>query len=198
MPVSSAKLDERIGPRWVGPTAILRTASPITVERPGRRRRGAGAGGTCELDLELPGGFFVAADFACCATTSWRGYSDRPKVSYNRTLYERQLGELVDHLGLQAPFHLVGLSMGGATAVNFTARQPGRVRRLVLIAPVVNNFKVPPILRLPGVGELVLRLAGLRFMRKRFAELAETLPDFMRYQKLFVAQTAYEGFRFSP
>ena len=123
-----------------------------------------------------------------------RGYSDRPGVAYNRALYERQLDELVHHLDLQDPFHLVGLSMGGATAVTYTAHHPDRVRRLVLIAPVINNFKVPPVLRLPVAGELVLRLVGQRFMRKRFAELTETLPDFERIQLKFVEQTAYKGF----
>ena len=59
---------------------------------------------------------------------------------------------------------------------------------------MINNFKVPPILRLPGVGELVLRLAGMRLMRKRFDELAETLPGFARYQERFVEQTVYKGF----
>ena len=124
-----------------------------------------------------------------------RGYSDRPRVTYERALYERQLHELVNHLDLQDAFHLVGLSMGGATAVNYTARHPERVRRLVLIAPVINNYKVPPILRLPVAGELALRLVGQRLMRKRFAELSATLPDFERVQLKFVAQTAYKGFQ---
>ena len=124
-----------------------------------------------------------------------RGYSDRPKVAYDRALYERQLHELVNHLDLQDSFHLVGLSMGGATSVNYTAHHPDCVRRLVLIAPVINNYKVPLILRIPVAGELALRLVGQRLMRKRFAELAATLPDFERVQLKFVAQTAYKGFR---
>jgi pimeloyl-ACP methyl ester carboxylesterase len=123
-----------------------------------------------------------------------RGYSDRPKVAYNRALYERQLHELVDHLAFDEPFDLVGLSMGGAMAVNYTAHHPARVRRLVLIAPVVNHFKVPRILRMPVVGELILRLVGLRFMRRRFAELAESLPDFEGVQRQFMEQTTYKGF----
>lgn len=123
-----------------------------------------------------------------------RGYSDRPRAPYDRALYERQLRELVDHLEVLAPFDLVGLSMGGAVAVNTTARHPARVRRLVLIAPVIHDYKVPMALRLPVVGEVLLRLLGLRIMRRRFAELAATLPDFARYQKIFVEQTAYAGF----
>ena len=123
-----------------------------------------------------------------------RGYSDRPRATYDRALYERQLRELVDRLDLHAPFDLVGLSMGGATAVNYTARHPARVRRLVLIAPVIHNYKVPMLLCLPVVGEAVLRLLGLWVMRRRFAELSATLPGFVRYQDLFMEQTAYAGF----
>ena len=132
---------------------------------------------------------------ALCYDQFGRGFSDRPKTTYNRALYERQLRELVDRLAFHEPFDLVGLSMGGATAVNYTARHPARVRRLVLIAPVVNHFKVPPILRLPVVGELTLRLAGLRFMHRRFAELAESLPGFEGVQRQFMEQTTYKGFQ---
>ena len=123
-----------------------------------------------------------------------RGYSDRPRATYDRALYERQLRELVDRLEFKDPFDLVGLSMGGATAVNYTARHPARVRRLVLIAPVIHNYKVPMLLCLPVVGEAVLRLLGLWVMRRRFAELSATLPGFVRYQDLFMEQTAYAGF----
>ncbi len=90
-----------------------------------------------------------------------RGYSDRPKVTYNRELYQRQLLELVDKLGLAKKFDLVGFSFGGATAVNFTAQNTARVRRLVLIAPVVNNFNVPSIFHIPIIGEFVAGVFGV-------------------------------------
>lgn len=64
-----------------------------------------------------------------------RGYSARPDVVYDQILFDRQLGELLDALGLTAPVHLVGLSMGSAIVVGFTARQPLRVSRLALLAP---------------------------------------------------------------
>jgi len=47
-----------------------------------------------------------------------RGYSDRPDVTYDQDLYKRQLLELLDKLALTEPFDLVGLSLGGGTAVN--------------------------------------------------------------------------------
>jgi len=126
-----------------------------------------------------------------------RGYSDRPDLTYNRNLYRKQLLELVDGLGLKTPFDLVGLSLGGATAVNFTATYPGRVRKLVLIAPVINNFKVPSLFQVPVLGEFAVRLNGIRFMVGRFREQLQTLPDFGIYQKRYTEQTTYKGFQCS-
>jgi len=78
-----------------------------------------------------------------------RGYSDRPDVTYNQELYQRQLLELVDKLGFKKFFDVIGYSLGGATATNFTARYPDRVGKLILISPVINNFKVPFVFRIP-------------------------------------------------
>lgn len=124
-----------------------------------------------------------------------RGYSDRPDIPYNRDLYRKQLLELVDELGLKHPFDLVGLSLGGATAVNFTATYPDRVRKLVLIAPVINDFKVPVLFQVPVLGEFAARLIGIRLIVSRFREQLQTVPDFKSYQKRYVEQTTYKGFQ---
>lgn len=124
-----------------------------------------------------------------------RGFSDRPVRTYNRALYARQLGELTDWLDLPKPFDLLGVSLGGAIAVHYTAHHPTHVRKLVLISPLINNYKIPALLRLPVVGELVLRLVGMRFMLHRFADLADTVPDFEPYRKRFEQQTAFKGFQ---
>lgn len=124
-----------------------------------------------------------------------RGYSDRPATDYNRGLYQRQLRELIDRLALKTPFDLIGLSMGGATAVNFTAQYPERVRKLVLIAPVIHDFKVPAAFRIPVVGEFAARLVGIRFIVNRFADLLAAIPDFDTYHRLFIEQTTYRGFQ---
>ena len=63
-----------------------------------------------------------------------RGYSDRPDVVYDQELYQKQLLELVDKLALIEPFDMVGLSLGGSTAVNFTARYPERVQGPFLLS----------------------------------------------------------------
>ena len=53
-----------------------------------------------------------------------RGYSDRPHTEYNRDLYRSQLLELLDQLGIKEPVDLVGMSLGGAIATDFTANYP--------------------------------------------------------------------------
>jgi pimeloyl-ACP methyl ester carboxylesterase len=124
-----------------------------------------------------------------------RGYSDRPDLPYNRNFYRKQLLELADGLELKTPFDLVGLSLGGATVVNFTATYPDRVRKLVLIAPVINNLKVPTLFQVPVLGEFAVRLNGIKFMVRRFREQLQTVPDFKIYQKRYTEQTAYKGFQ---
>jgi len=124
-----------------------------------------------------------------------RGYSDRPNVTYDQDLYKRQLLELVDKLALTELFDLVGLSLGGGTAVNFTARYPDRVRKLILISPLINNFKVPSFFRIPVFGEFMARIAGIRVIVNRFVSLFEKNPESEKYTRLFVEQTTYKGFQ---
>jgi pimeloyl-ACP methyl ester carboxylesterase len=124
-----------------------------------------------------------------------RGYSDRPEVTYDQDLHRKQLRELVDRLGLTKPFDLIGLSLGGGTAVNFTARYPERVDKLVLISPLINNTKVPSFFGIPVLGEFLARLAGIRFITNRFVSLVENHPESEKYTRLFVEQTTYKGFQ---
>jgi len=124
-----------------------------------------------------------------------RGYSDRPTVTYDQELYKRQLLELVDKLELTQEFHLIGLSLGGGTAVNFTAQCPDRVSKLVLISPLINNFKVPIIFQIPVIGEFIARLIGIKIIVDRFNSLFEGNPDSETYKMLFEEQTTYTGFQ---
>jgi len=124
-----------------------------------------------------------------------RGYSDRPNITYDQALYERQLFELVDKLELKNKFDLVGLSVGGGTVVNFTATYPEKVDQLVLISPLISNFKLPAIFQVPVVGEFAARLVGVKTIVNRFNKFIEGNPDAERYKKLFVEQSTYKGFQ---
>jgi pimeloyl-ACP methyl ester carboxylesterase len=127
-----------------------------------------------------------------------RGYSDRPDVVYDQTLYDRQLCELLDALGFTTPVNLAGLSMGGAIAVGFTAQHPERVRRLAIIDPAGMPIKSSPatnLVRVPWLGEWIF---------DRFAErllVAGLAKDFYVHDKLdefkarYRVQMQYCGFK---
>jgi pimeloyl-ACP methyl ester carboxylesterase len=62
------------------------------------------------------------------------GQSDKPDVLYSLDYYAQWLSELLDNLQLEQ-VSLVGLSLGGGIALNFTLQHPQRVSRLVLVSP---------------------------------------------------------------
>lgn len=81
-----------------------------------------------------------------------RGHGDSawaPNGEYDRASYVGDLGNLVDHLGMES-LVLIGLSMGGTNSVAYTASHPDRVKALVVVdvgpepagggGRAVNNF----------------------------------------------------------
>ena len=130
-----------------------------------------------------------------------RGRSDRPEVEYNRDLYRKQLLELLDGLDLKDPIDLVGHSFGGATVTNFTATHPDRVRRLALVAPVINSIpdrKPFLVARTPIVGPFLVRTIMVNVVTKRAQALLERSGvDIIHYLRLFKKQTTYKGFESS-
>ncbi len=128
-----------------------------------------------------------------------RGYSDRPRVDYDIHLFYRQLLDLLDALGFTDPVSLFGLSMGGPIATTFTVRSPERVKQLILIDPAGARPLRPSLtgslLRLPGLGELLLGLFGNAALLKSMAQdfydprLVETFLEKYR------PQMQYRGFK---
>jgi len=128
-----------------------------------------------------------------------RGLSDRPKLRYDIDLFCKQLRDLMDILGLDAPAILVGLSMGGLVAATFSARHPRRVSRLVLIDPAGARPVTLPMgiraVRLPGIGELVLGLFGSVVLIKGIASDLFG-PDLVaEFQNKYRVQMKFKGFR---
>ena len=126
-----------------------------------------------------------------------RGFSDRPKVEYNRSLYLEQLVELLDGLQVRSPVDIVGYSLGGATVANFTAHYPSRIRKVVLISPVVCDYAIPAVLRIPVIGEFFGRVIGLRKVINRASSCWESREFAQHYSARFEEQTTYEGFQAS-
>jgi len=87
-----------------------------------------------------------------------RGYSDRPDLIYDITLFEDQLAALIDRLQLNGPVTVVGLSMGGPVAARYAHQHSDQVNGVIFISPVVTQVTNGVIfpLNLPGIGEYVM------------------------------------------
>lgn len=81
-----------------------------------------------------------------------RGLSDRPDAAYDGAMYDAQLGELLDSLGVTQPVDLMGLSFGGFVIAHFAAAHPERVRTLVFVDPVTQGRTLPGVVTTPFIG----------------------------------------------
>lgn len=77
-----------------------------------------------------------------------RGFSDRVAGAQTLAFHTRQLGELIEALGIDAPVTLFGYSMGGAIATRYAAEHADMVERLILLAPAGITYRPGPFLRL--------------------------------------------------
>ena len=74
-----------------------------------------------------------------------RGWSDRPRTTYDLDLFAHQLAGLLDSLRIPGAVDLAGLSFGAAIVTDFAAKYPERVRSLIYIDPVFNTGRqLPP------------------------------------------------------
>ncbi len=127
-----------------------------------------------------------------------RGFSDRPHVRYGLGTFVEQLRELLDGLHI-TQVDLVGLSMGGIIAAEFTVRFPERVRRLALIDPIGTEPMPLNILYkaalLPGVSEAILSLFGTEQMVRNLAADFFDPSEIERFQNQYRAQMQLRGFK---
>ena len=61
-----------------------------------------------------------------------RGDSDKPPKGYSLEIHAKDLGALLDHLGLMSAI-IMGHSLGAAIALYFTTHSPKRVKKLILV-----------------------------------------------------------------
>ena len=125
-----------------------------------------------------------------------RGYSDRPDVTYDTDLFDRQLVQLLDSLGWKEPVDIVGLSMGGIVVGAFVGRHPERTRSMTMVDPAAGALGggLPWFMKLPGLGLILWETIALPDMAASqssdFFEPARwpTWPDQYR------VQMQYKGF----
>lgn len=109
------------------------------------------------------------------------GKSDKGSKDYSPTTYARLAQFLADRYFPNKPYHIVGHSMGGATALRFAALRPLRFQRLVLIDAA--GILHPLVLTKFQAGSMVERISGVRQTRGlaervsgKVLELADKLP----------------------
>ena len=125
-----------------------------------------------------------------------RGYSDRPKVAYDPAVFEQQLTDVLKALEIQGPFHLVGVSMGGAISTYFANRHSEKIKSLTLMAPAGLPMKLPftsQLVKVPFLGEWLMQSIGSRNLLKNFRKgfVAEPSPELTA---LFLEQLADKGY----
>ena len=126
-----------------------------------------------------------------------RGFSDRPDIRYNIDLFCKQLRELLDTLGFEHT-NLIGLSMGGPITATFTALNPGRVRKLVLIDPAgaksITFSRLLKAATTPGFGELALGLFGSRRLARGVESHFYDPAHIKAFAAKYMVQMGYKGF----
>jgi len=123
-----------------------------------------------------------------------RGYSDRPRTTYDGALYAAQLDALLDSLGIAHPVDLVALSFGGFVASHYVAGHAARVRTLTLVDPMSERPEVPTSLGLPVIGPWLWNVAYVPGMAE--GQMADFLHP--EHHPTWVAQyrpqMRYKGF----
>ena len=125
-----------------------------------------------------------------------RGFSDRPDVHYNADLFDRQLLDLLNALGVNGGSDFVAASMGGPIVAAFACRHPERVHRIVWIGPDYGSGQSLPLaLRAPLWGEYTITTQIVPSLAE--SQLNDFLhPDnFPDWPDRFRPQMRYYGFR---
>ena len=94
-----------------------------------------------------------------------RGYSERPKTQYDKSLYLETLRELILSQDIDEKVHIVGYSMGGPIASYYAAEYPGEVKSVSLIAPAGFSKSLPQMkswTTMPIVGDWFWRVFSHR------------------------------------
>jgi pimeloyl-ACP methyl ester carboxylesterase len=125
-----------------------------------------------------------------------RGLSDRPDIDYSIDDYVTQIDALLNQLGVASPFHIIGVSMGGAIVTRFVTRFPERVRRVALIDPLVVVPQKPgmSLLGWPVVGDFIMKVAVIPKIRRGAGDTVFDPLSFPDWELKFEPQTRYKGY----
>jgi len=110
--------------------------------------------------------FFSANYRVIIIDSRGHGKSDAPETGYGRDFRIQDLLELFQHLKLEQA-HLVGLSMGGSTAIGFALKYQSMLKSLTLVSTGAAGFK--PGRKVARVDELA-KSEGVESARKQWLD----------------------------
>lgn len=105
------------------------------------------------------------------------------RIKYDLELYLRELSELLFHLGVQEPFHLIGSSMGAIVSSEYALRNPGSVKKIVLSGPAGFDLEAS------GSG-----LEKNRYVRRFMPEVIKQMLIMRQNRKYFYEPWRFEEF----
>ncbi len=128
-------------------------------------------GFTLDHHMWAPQADFFQRDYRLIMPDSrGHGKSDSPQTGYSRDHRVEELLALVNSLGFDR-IHLVGLSMGGSTAIGFALKYQDRLKSLTLVDTGAAGYSVgPKIARI----DRIAREDGVEVARKKWIKIALT------------------------
>ena len=129
-----------------------------------------------------------------------RGFSDRPSGRHDVSFFARQLDEITRAVFGDEKFILVGTSMGGAITAAYCREYPGKVKKLILLAPAgMDSFKPPFYMHLcafPVLGPVLFSIIGDGILIKNTAKELYHCPQEEKdyYIRSFAEGCKYKGF----
>jgi len=125
-----------------------------------------------------------------------RGFSDRPQLAYDTTLFYNQLLELIDTLQLKPPYSIAAVSMGSTIGIHFAKNKLGEVKNLILTDPAsLSDGKLPWFIKTPVVSSLLMSVYWYpRAVEKQMREYynPSNVPE---YREKSWKQLRYKGLK---
>lgn len=131
-----------------------------------------------------------------------RGYSERPRIKYDKNLYLETLRELITSQKIEDAVHLVGYSMGGPIVGYYADTYPDETKSISLIAPAGFSKSIPESkswTTMPIIGDWFWRvfsdrLYGIGNMSEtQFSDDPLSINE-DKFLPLFQKQLSYRGF----
>lgn len=121
---------------------------------------GSGPGASGQSNFEDNMKFFAAQGYRAVALDLFGyGWSSKPEDrKYEVSFLVTAVEAVVDALGVDS-IYLVGNSLGGAISMTYTMENPGKVKKLILLAPGGLGSKLR-YMRMPGIRAMMWSMLG--------------------------------------